>query len=92
MAALLHVRERELPLPLGSIDALEQTFSLHLAGDVHEELEQMNAVFDQVALEIGDLAIALRPDVFARLIRKALCGQPVGVHLVADDLLVVRDG
>src|SRR5512135_19699 len=69
VAALAHVRGRELPVLVRVVQPLEKAPFLLGARHVQEELEEQEAVACEIALEIGDVLEALLPDVLADHLR-----------------------
>jgi len=91
MAALGHVRCRELPVLLGLVEPAQETLLLLRLRDVQEELPDQHAVACQVALEAADVAVALLPDpVRDQPWRQLLMREDLGVHAHHEHLLVVR--
>ena len=73
----------ELPVLLGLIDASEEALTLLLSRQVQEQLDDMEALVDKVALPIVDLAVAALPDVALARGRRQL--------LAVEDLIVDTD-
>ena len=89
--ALFGVVDGELPVLLGRVDAREEALLLLLLRDVEEEFEDVDAVADEVVLEVVDLLEAVPPDflLVLRLGGELLVAEDFGVDADDQDLLVV---
>ena len=65
-AALLNVARRELPPLVGAFEPFEQPPALLFPRDVEEELQDVDAVLEEVSLEVVDLLEACLPEALAR--------------------------
>src|SRR5450759_1020607 len=88
---LLDIREAELPVLVGRIDALEESLALFLFRKVQEELDDPRAVAVEMFLHVHDGAIALLPDGFLirQPIRNTLGLQNLRMHANDQHLLVI---
>src|SRR3712207_2021616 len=87
-AALLNVGGRELPTLIGALDAFQQALPLLLAREVEEELQDVDAVLNQVTLEVVNLPVAPLPEAVSRdPLRQLLPLQLLRVHPLGHDLL-----
>src|ERR1035437_5362693 len=79
---LLDIREAELPVLVGLIDAFEESLALFLFRKMQEELDDPRAVAVEMVLHVHDGAIALLPDGFLirQLIRNTLGLQNLRMH------------
>src|SRR6516164_7556701 len=89
--ALAHIGRRELPVLVGFVEPLEESFLLLAARDVQEELEHDQSLMAQVPFEMRDVGKPLLPDVLACAgSGQLLLLEDVLVHSHDQDLLVVR--
>jgi LuxR family transcriptional regulator, maltose regulon positive regulatory protein len=88
VAPLPNIGGRELPVLLRVVDALEEPLGLLPLGQVQHDLDDVDAVVDQVALPVVDLPVPPGPDV-TRSSGHLLGGEQGGVHPDDQHLLVV---
>ncbi|MGB7758804.1 MAG: HAD-IC family P-type ATPase [Bryobacteraceae bacterium] len=79
---LVNVRGAEFPVLVGLINALEESLPLLFLRKVEEYFDSSRSVAIEVALQVPDGAIPLRPDSFlvAQLFRKPLAAENLRMH------------
>src|SRR5215467_10321451 len=87
----VHVRSRELPVLLGSIEPLHKALLLFLARDLQKELEDNNSLTGEVVLEVCDIGEPLVPYPLPdKRLGQLLLPQDLLVHAHYQDFLVIR--